>query len=396
MENRNIGDIIKRNIDKGKIVNLVKALVDFESAAPPGNEYEIGMYLAECLQSLGMEVELQKAAEKRFNVIGRLKGSGKKPATLIYNGHIDVVPAGDEKLWTNPPYRCTQVGDRLYGRGTSDMKGSIGAALCAIEVLRRSQVRLEGDLLVALVVDEEVSNLGMKKLLAEGIKADYCLVGEPTNLEIAIGHRGVMAFKISVAGKSVHAAQAGQGINAIYHAAKIIDGVKRLNQEIGKRTHPLFGAATVTATTINGGIKVNVVPDHCEVMVDRRLVPGETKEQCIQEIEIMLEQLKRDDEEMNCTYEVTTFCPPGGISESEAIVSLLKKEITGTLGQKPVIKGFEATCEASLVMEGARIPTVIFGPGSIRQAHNIDEYIEIDQLVKATEIFANLYVDMLG
>lgn len=396
MANPDIGKIIKENIDKSKIINLVKALVDFESAAPPGNEYEVGMYLAEYLQSLGLQVELQKAAERRFNVIGRLKGTGKNPAALVYNGHIDVVPSGEEKLWTHPPFRCTRIGDRLYGRGTSDMKGSIGAALCAIEVLQRSRVRLGGDLIVALVADEEVSNLGMKKLLAEGLKADYCLVGEPTNLEIAIGHRGVMAFKISAIGKSVHAAQAGQGINAIYQAAKMIDGVKQLNREIQERTHPLFGAATVTATTIHGGIKVNVVPDHCEIMVDRRLIPGETREQCIREIKTMLEKLKQEDEEMNCAYEVTTFCPPGGISEREVIVSLLKKEITGILGQKAVVKGFEATCEASLLMEGTGIPTVIFGPGSIRQAHNIDEYIEIDQLIKATEIFANLYLDMLG
>lgn len=387
--------IIRKNICSERVAHLTKALVNLRSDAPPGNEYEASMYLYKAFKALGLEAELQKVAENRFNVIARLKGSGVKQTILLYSGHIDVVPAGNGSLWDTPPFSCTQKGKKLYGRGTSDMKGSIASVLHVLEAIKASQVKLDGDLLIALDVDEEVTNLGMKKILKQGLAADYCIVGEPTNLEIALGHRGVMAIKINVLGRAAHAAQPGQGANAIYKAKEIIDEILTLERRMEETPPNFLGLPTITVTMINGGIKTNVVPDCCEIIVDRRLVPGETKQNCRLQIEQMLEKLKEKDKNFRYSYEITTYCPPALINEDEKIVRVLTKNVAEVLGKAPLLKGFEATCEASLIMEYAQIPTVIFGPGRIEEAHTINEYIEIEQLQKAAEIYASCFVDLL-
>lgn len=389
-------DRVKENINAKRLEELMTNLVGFRSEAPPGNEYEACKYIESLLKDIGLDVKIQEAAPRRFNVIGTLKGTGDRKKTLLYNGHIDVVPSEDENLWATPPFTCTKIGDKLYGRGTSDMKGSIASFIHALEGIKNSGIELKGDVIVAIDVDEEVSNLGMKKMIEEGFPhADYCIVGEPTNLEIAIGHRGVMAFEVSIFGKAVHAAQADSGINAIYQTKKLIEEIIKLNEKLKEKANPLLGKPTINVTTINGGVKVNIVPEVCKIMIDRRLVPGETKESCENELKEIIDRIKQEDTNFKCDYRITTYCPPGEIREDEEIVQDLKKAVKTVINQEAIIKGFEATCEASLIMENAKIPTVIFGPGRIAQAHNVDEYIEIEQLVKASEIFATLLVNML-
>lgn len=388
---------IKNNISKKRLEELITDLVGFKSEAPPGNEYEACIYLKELLQSIGFTVKMQEAAPNRFNVIGILNGTNRTGKTLMYNGHIDVVPAGEENLWSAPPFSCTKVGNKIYGRGTSDMKGSIVSFIHAVEAVKNAGLELEGNVIVALDVDEEVTNLGLKKMIQEGFpRADYCIVGEPTNLEIAIGHRGVMAFEVEVFGRSVHAAQASNGINAIYQAKKLIEEIMLLDERLKAKADPLLGRPTINVTTISGGIKVNVLPESCKIMIDRRLVPGENRESCERELQDIINSLKLKDDYFRCNYRITTYCPPGAISKEEKIVQGLKKAIKLATGEEAIIKGFEATCEASLIMENANMPTVIFGPGSIAQAHNTDEYIEIQQLVKGSEIFATLLVTILN
>lgn len=158
----------------------------------------------------------------------------------------------------------------------------------------------------------------------------------------------------------------------------------------------MLGRPTINVTTISGGIKVNVLPESCKIMIDRRLVPGENRESCEKELQDIINSLKLKDDYFRCNYRITTYCPPGAISKEEKIVQGLKKAIKLATGEEAIIKGFEATCEASLIMENTNMPTVIFGPGSIAQAHNTDEYIEIQQLVKGSEIFATLLVTILN
>jgi acetylornithine deacetylase/succinyl-diaminopimelate desuccinylase family protein len=386
---------IKKNINPKRLVELTKLLVQCDSIAPPGNEYQASMLLKKLLFHMKLDVSIQNVTEKRFNIIARLKGSGKSKTTVLYLGHIDVVPTGNESTWLFPPFSCAQKNGRLYGRGTCDMKGSIACAVHAIEAIQNSKITLDGDLIVALDVDEEVSNLGMKKIIAEGLKARYCVVGEPTNLEIAIGHRGVISFHVFFKGKAAHASQAQNGINAIYHALKFAEKIKELNQSLQSKTHSLLGTTTFNVTMIQGGIKTNTIPDQCELTVDCRLLPGETDQSCKKSIDNIIDDLTSADNTFNCFYRIDTYCAPGEINPKEKIIESLKQTIKKTLNIEPVIKGFEATCEASMVTDYLGIPAVIFGPGSIFQAHNSNEYIEIDQLVKGCEIYARLFVDML-
>jgi succinyl-diaminopimelate desuccinylase len=384
---------IKDRLDRKRILELASTLVGCDSVAPPGKEYEASGRIAEILSDIGLDVTLQHVDEKRFNVIARMKGTGG-PATLMYSGHIDVVPAGDEKLWKHPPFRCMQEGGLLYGRGTCDMKGGIASVIHAVELVKDSGIRLGGNLVVAIDVDEEVQNLGMKKIISEGLKADCCIVGEPTNLEIAISHRGVISFLVAIRGKMAHASQACEGINAINGANAFISSIVELNRRCGLKTHPRLGNTTYNVTTIRGGIKNNIIPDICELTVDCRMLPDEDRASCEEAVAGIISGLKSECGDFDCTYEVYTYCPPAQAREDLPIVRSLQKSILQT-GREPVIKGFEATCEASLITQYLGIPCVIFGPGSIAQAHIADEYVKIEQLMDASVIYAETFIDML-
>lgn len=379
---------------KPRAVELAKVLVRTKSEAPPGEEKQVAEKLAAILADAGLDVHLMEAGPGRPNVMACLKGEMAGP-TLLYQGHLDVVPAGDPSHWHVPPYAGVVRDGRLYGRGAADMKGGVAAMAAAAIALKEEHVSLKGNLLLAFVVDEEVANLGTKKMITDGLKADWAVIGEPTNLEIALGHRGTIAFKVRTVGRSVHAAQGQTGINAIDKAFEFAAELGQLRKTIAQRRHPLLGSASLNLTTIRGGTKVNIIPDTCELMLDRRLLPGETQASAQAEITTLLNKLRAQDREFEADLTITAYCPPGEIPAEHPLVQALGAAAEKILGTPPRLKGFEATCEASLLMT-AGIPTVVFGPGRIAQAHNADEYIEVQQLVTAQDIYAALARTLLA
>lgn len=378
-----------------RAVKLAQDLVRLPSEAPPGAEKAVAERLAEVLSAAGLEVQLVEAAPDRPNVVARLRGEVPGP-TLLYQGHIDVVPAGDHSLWHFPPYAGVIQDGKLYGRGAADMKGGVAAMTAAALKLKEERMPLKGDLVLAFVVDEEVTNRGAKKLVADGLKADWAVIGEPTNLEIALGHRGVVAFKVRTSGRAVHAAQGQSGVNAIEKAFSFAREIFDFGQTLAERNHPLLGSASLHLTTIIGGTKVNIIPDTCEMMLDRRLLPGETKERAEAEIAGIIERLSARDKDFRATLAVTTYCPPGEIPAGHPLVQALRDATQKVLGMPAQHKGFEATCEASIITNGLGTPAVIFGPGRIAQAHNADEYVEVDQIMAAADIYTELARSVLG
>lgn len=377
-----------------KAIELAQDIVKIPSEAPPGEEKAVAEKLAEVLSGGGLETKLVEAAPGRPNVLATLRGMDKGP-TLLYQGHIDVVPVGDVSLWSVPPYGGIIRDGKLYGRGASDMKSGVAAMAAAAMALKRQNVPLKGNLVLAFVVDEEVSNLGIKKLIEDGLAADWAVVGEPTSLDIALGHRGVIAFKVRTYGRAAHAAQAQAGVNAIDKAFSFRSEIEKLRETISGRSNSLLGNPSLNLTTIKGGTKVNIIPDFCEMTLDRRLIPGETREAVESEIRALIKELAAKDPEFKADFTVTTCVAPGEIVKDHPLVQTLSEAVLQAMGKMPQFKGFEATCEASIIIEAMKTPIVIFGPGRIAQAHCADEYVDIEQIAKATASYIELAKNLL-
>ena len=386
-------------VDEAALTRLTMEFIRHQSEAPPGREEGAAALAVERMRRLGFEAEVDAIAPNRANAIGRLRGCGGAGAgTLAFNGHLDVVPRGDAE-WTTPPFKPEIREGKLYGRGAADMKGGIAAALHAVEMLERAGVKLKGDLLFALDADEEVTNIGLRKLLRDGVFAGAtgCVIGEPTSLDIAVGHRGVAGIEAVFTGKAAHAAQSWRGANAVDHACRYVNLVHDLaGDKLISRNHPLLGPSLITPTRINGGFRVNVVPDHCALQLDLRLVPGETIESVHAELWSLADELRREISDLDVAFTTTTYCPPGLTESDQPVVGALQKAAVGVSRAKAAIKGFEASGELSLIVEETGVPTVFFGPGNIAQAHTVDEFVEVEQLTAAAMVYARMFACYLG
>lgn len=388
---------IEEATQEDEVVQLLSTLIRERSDLEGDQEYGVGIALQKYAAENDLECILQPVEGKRSNVLIRYNGN-PEGKTLLYSGHIDVVPPGDLTQWHSDPFEPVIRDGRLYGRGSCDMKGSIAAALCAINVLKRSGIRLNGSVLFALDIDEETKNLGMDALLDENmIEADACIVGEPTSLKINIGHKGVIGFWVKFHGKRVHASRPQLGINPLKHCAALMAEVEDYqNNVLNKREHPILGYPTMTVTMIQGGKESNSVPNLAEMRIDRRYLKSEGAEKCIAEAEALVKGLMQKDSSIDGEISVVTVCPPGEIPQDDPLVYLVRSAISPDDPEKATLEPFYASCEMDMVMSGLNIPTLIFGPGNLQQAHTVDEFIEVQQLVKGTELFAKIFMEYLG
>ena len=377
--------------DRQRVCELTKALIRLESDAMLGHEGAVGQWLYRFFAELDVPVELQECAPGRWNVIATLPGR-RADRTILYSGHMDTVPLGDPSRWTSPATQPEVRDGRLYGRGACDMKGSIACTLAMAEIITRRAILPESTVRLVHDVDEENRNLGLHTYLQHAEPANLVLVGEPTSLRMAVGHRGVMAFTVHVQGRSAHVGQAEQGNNALYAAADVIARVRALQSTLAATRQPYLGSPSLHVTQLHGGEKVNVIPEEAVLRLDRRLVGTENAESCEAQLDALL---KQSEMATGCAMrrETTTYCPPGytGPEQPEArrVAEMLKDM---GLPAEPV--AFEASCEAGLLHERLGVPVLILGPGSIRQAHQPDEYVETDQLACGLALYLRLFTTL--
>ena len=393
-------DSIYSRLTPNRAAEITRDLVRIPSVNPPGAEREFAEYLAAKMQKLGMKVELFDVTPGRPNVVGSLPGANSNPS-LMFNGHLDVVPPGDSSSWSFEPFEGVIEGERVYGRGSADMKGGIAAMLMAVEALKENEVSLNGSLLIAGVMDEESGGLGTQMLMDKGYRTDMAIVGEPTNLDVEIAHKGNVWFEITTKGKAVHSSTVRTkspkvGLNAIYKMSKIILAFEKYLQDLEKRSNDVVGNPTISVGTIHGGTKTNVVPDTCTITVDRRLLPDESPDQGMAEIDAILSKLRSEDPDIQ--YESKVFQHKSGvqIDRNERIVKLACEAVKSIRGADPEITGFPAGTDMTYLVRMGKIPTVILGPGRLAQAHNIDEYVETTQVADAAKIYLWLILKILG
>ena len=373
-----------------QLTKIAMDLIALESEAPPGREGRTGDYIFHFLEDAGLDPRRQYCSADRFNVTAELGRGEEGGLKVLYCGHMDVVPAGDAALWITPPYEPDIREGRLYGRGACDMKGSLACALYAAKELAARSGEFPGKLMFLFDVDEEHQNKGLYRYLEDAPKIDFAVVGEPTNMEVALGHRGVMAFEITFTGKSAHAARPEEGLNAIYAAERFISKIREIQDKA--KGGPAAGAMQVTV--IRGGTKVNMIPQDCNLQMDCRLGPGESVEGTEEMIDRILQEIS-ENTGCSCGLRILTSCPAGWCSPDTPPLLAVEEVLREYRGEAPGNTVFGASCEAGMLQKYLGIPAIILGPGSIRQAHITDEYITLAQLEDGAEIYTRIFEKML-
>ena len=381
-----------KQVKQEAVVRVLQELVRASSVNPPGNEEKVSNVMARMMKDIGLSVTQEEFQPGRFNTYGVLAGRNARPILLL-NGHVDVVPPGEG--WSVDPFSGVIKDGRLYGRGSSDMKGGLAAMIVAAKALIDSGSRLGGSLMIMGAADEEVNMLGTKHFLRIGGRADFAIVGEPTDLHLCTASKGDVYYEITTIGKAAHASVPEQGINAIYKMQKAIEGIKNLNEKLRLRVHPLLGSPTLTVGTIEGGTITCAVPGSCKITIDRRTLPSENAEAGRKELQTMLDGLSKEDAEFKAELEVTVDAPPMEVSENEPVVSVTKDAVKAVMGVDRKIEGFSAVSDASNLVN-AGIPSVVLGPGSLNMAHTVDESIPISEVTLAAQIYAAVAIRLLG
>jgi len=386
---------LHRFIKKKELVDLTIQLVQTSTENPPGNEKVAAQFLKPLLSKMGFKVKILLSPKGRWNLIaGKRWGRGGK--ILLFNGHLDVVPAGEPSQWKYPPFQGKLSKGRIYGRGASDMKSGIASFLHALSMIDRSKISLhQGAVILHLVSDEEShGHQGMGFLSKKGrIRGDAVLVGEPTSLNLIIAQKGALWLRMTTIGKSAHGSRPHQGVNAIEKMTKLI---AQLNSISLKGEHPLLGKPTFNIGTIRGGTKINVVPDRCEIELDRRMLPNEKREEILKEMKEILDSSKFQDPFFQYQMEEIDFAEPSEINPEEEIVKIGGEAVEEVLRKKPEIKGFSGFTDARFYINQYQIPALIFGPGGVEQSHTVDESVEVEALIQAAHIYAWIVTNYLS
>jgi succinyl-diaminopimelate desuccinylase len=374
-------------IDRAELVRLARDLIGIPSFNPPGDERPLAELLQRELGRLGIESEVQGVSETRANVVGTIAGASPGPV-LVLNGHLDTVPA--EQGWASDPLQGLEREGKLFGLGAVDMKGAVAAmVLAASEILKRGRRGMKGRLVLAFVADEERSNLGTLRFLSSTDRFDYAVIGEPTGLNPVTSNRGTLRLRIAVHGLAGHSSNPEAGVNAIYKMARLIEAIReRAALLAGGRGHYSEKPA-LSATMIRGGTAENIIPDYCELVVDRRVLPAEKSEDVVRELVAVIEQARGEDRQFRYSYDKIDELRPWQARPGSRLLEIAGTVYRSLFGGEPVPRDLGGTCEARLFSEHGA-DTLVFGPGGIEQAHTRDEWVQIDQLLRAAEFYEQL------
>lgn len=387
---------------ENKVIDLCQRLIQAKSYS--GEEAQA----AEVLKDYFQEMKFDEVIVDTYgNIIGKI--IGKQPGNkILFDGHIDTVPVGEERDWSYPPFGAEIHKDRIYGRGTSDMKGAVAAMACAAANFAADTDRnFAGEIYVAGVVHEECFEGVAARSISKLVQPDYVIIGEASNLNLKIGQRGRAEIKLETFGIPAHSANPEKGLNAVYQMMKVIGAIR----ELKPTSHPVLGKGILELTDIKSSPYpgASVVPEYCAATYDRRLLVGETKESVLKPLEELLERLRVEDPtlKVRISYAVgkekcytgaeiegERFFPGWLFEREEQFIADIQKEMNDR-GFTPEITQYNFCTNGSHYAGEAGIKTIGLGPSLENLAHTIDEYIEITQLTKVTEAYYSVMKALL-
>jgi len=379
--------------DSARMKRDLSDLVAIRSENPPGNERDAASFVAARLREIGLEVALDEYKPGRVNVESRLV-NGPGPA-FAFNTHMDTVPVGEG--WTSDPFVLRPQDGRLYGRGTCDCKGPLASMLEAVRMLVEARSRWSGTLLAIFVADEEIASEGAKHYAAKRPKIDFAVVGEPTSNTIYSAHKGSLRPVVRVHGVPAHSGTPHLGENAILRAGQLLGMVAEEHETaVRRRTHPLVGEASLTVTRIQGGHADNVLPGACDMLLDRRMLPGEDEEAVKAEIGALLQRAR---ERFGLRAEVVDWkATTGSATETAADRPLVCRSLDVARRHgiaEPGPFGFQGGCDL-VHFRATGAEGVVIGPGSLSVAHKADEFVPEDEFVLSSLIYRDVALSMFA
>ena len=368
-------------------IKLLRDLIAIDSVNPslvPGGAGEAGVAdrVAGEMRAIGLDVEIVEVARGRPNVVGVMEGRRPGPA-LMFCGHLDTVGVAGMRA----PFDPAQRDGRIYGRGSQDMKGGVAALLGAASRLAASGGIKAGRLILAGVVDEEYASLGADSLVSHW-NADAAVITEPTDLIVAIGHKGFSWVEIVTEGRAAHGSRPGEGRDAILRMGRVMARLERLDRELQSRPpNPVLGTGSLHASLIEGGREMSTYPDRCVLKMERRTIIGESIDTALAEARQILDDLKREDSEFDGSARLKFGREPYQIAEGHAFTDAVGEAVSAT-GREVRQSGMTFWTDAA-ILGSAGIPTVIFGPGGAG-LHSIEEYVIVDEVLACRDALANL------
>jgi acetylornithine deacetylase len=345
-------------------------------------------YLERWFGTVGAPCRRHTVEPGRDNVLARYEAPSSR-TTLLFDAHQDTVPTDG---MTIPPFEPANDGGRLYGRGSCDVKGSMAAMLWAFARLVRERPAGSASVLLACTVDEEFTHTGSSRLAASDHGADLAIVAEPTSLNLVHCHKGALRWKIRTQGVACHSSTPHQGVNAIYRMAHVLGPLETFALRLSRSSpHPILGPPSLSVGRIEGGQSVNVVPDWCEIEVDRRLLPDEDATRCLEEVKVALSEGPGGLE--GIAFGQPWVHMPALAPWAAEWLGPLGDAIAAATGRRPDVMGVPFGTDAG-PLGAAGTPCVVFGPGDIAQAHTKDEWVDVEQVRVAAEAYYRIACDL--
>jgi succinyl-diaminopimelate desuccinylase len=385
-------------INTDEVIELLQKLIRQRSDTPPGDCRAAVEVVSHKLAEAKIIPARFARREHQPNLLAIYGDPNSRPR-LMYHSHIDTVPAGELERWNVDPFWGVRLNNLVFGRGAGDDKGSVAAQVMAMVTLARAGVKLNGNLQLAVVADEESGSLyGTHWLRKEGtLKPDLLVVGEQTQNCVAIAERVACGIDLTVFGKAAHGAMPWAGENAVLKAGRVLTWLQdTLFPVLKARTHPYLPPATLNIGKIHGGIQWSIVPERCVIEMDRRLLPGETREMAVEEIRQSLEAFSSQVEplkfELFSTGEVAANI---NTPDNDPFVSVANRALEDICGEKRPLTGYVQTSDGRWFARDG-IPIIIFGPSDPAVAHGPDEHVSVEQMIEAVRFLTILALRSLG
>ncbi len=365
---------------------LLADLVRIDSVNPtliPGAQGEeaIAAFIMRWARDAGLEAIVQYAESGRPNVVVIARGSGGG-RSLMLNGHIDTVGVAD----MHTPFSAHIEDNKLYGRGAYDMKGGMAASLVAAK--RAKALNLRGDVIVTAVADEEVASIGTQAILRDldRWRPDAVIVTEPTELELAVAHKGFVWFDVETFGVAAHGSRPSLGVDAIAQMGKVLVALAQHDQVLrASPKHPYLGTGSMHASLIHGGQELSSYPAYCKLELERRTIPGETADDAQAQLEVLLDQFRREDDTFHATLTRGLVRDPFEVAESVPLVQVCQHHLAEVLG-RPATTGGVSFWADSCLFAAAGLPTVLLGPTGFG-AHGTVEWVDVNTVAQCVDVY---------
>ena len=367
------------NAEKKELVDLLRSLIQIKSENPPGDENQISDYIKKYLLKNNIHSELIPLEIGRSSVIAKIEGEEERNITLC--GHVDTVRAQEED-WTKPAFEGLIENKKMYGRGASDMKGGVAAILYASVLLKRRGIIPKKTVQLALTADEEWGYRGPKDLVESGYfdQTDFLIITEPSNLQVSTGEKGELWIKAKIYGKSAHGSTPEIGVNTIIPGSEFVVNITERYEKIFEK-EPFWGRTSINIGQFYGGVQVNIVPNYTEIQLDFRVISEKDKQKVIELVRKTGEEIAKK-HKVRFREEIFNYHPLIFTCSDNPYV----KKFLQAAGMKEVMVTKYCT-DGATIIPVKKIPFIIFGPGDIAQAHQNDEYIELESLYRAVDTF---------